>query len=371
MFESQSEHKNADHAGKRIYDPALRKGYLYLFRKFFDGKYWKEERKFSRAEALLYLIAFANGVEKIIMFDGKPFLIKRGQLVTSINKLSKIFGRHKQTVASWLKQFVEDKTIQVESDNKKTVITLLKYKYYQNPSEIYNSSYAPSYAPSYAQPFAKPSTEKQGEAIENKDNYKDTKKNDSPTELKGNSPTEPSADSPQLRKNKKDKEILMSSLRGSDKQSRGTETKIVAKELKTTAKQSDLSLAEKKLKTDFTPEHRELTELLASTIKSNPANSKVKTPATEAEWYHSTDSIRLLATRDGNSLEDIKLAIKWLPTAPQNGNFCWWRVIQSSQGFRKHFPKLWSSMSEDPNSELSRRQTQTDFDRLQREAMKT
>jgi hypothetical protein len=113
--------------------PGMEKGYIKLWRKFRDNPLWREKRKFSRVEAFLDMLLSANGMTKTVMFDGRPLLIKRGQLLTSERKLKDRWGWSKTKTRLFLFYCQNsDRSIKVNSDHKKTIITIINYGVY-NP----------------------------------------------------------------------------------------------------------------------------------------------------------------------------------------------------------------------------------------------
>lgn len=66
------------------------RGAIPLLRKFRDHAFWKERRTFSRAEAWIDLLFDARyGKEPEELIDrGELLIIKRGEILTSILKLS-------------------------------------------------------------------------------------------------------------------------------------------------------------------------------------------------------------------------------------------------------------------------------------------
>ena len=75
----------------------------------------------------------ANGKDKEIIFDGKSLLIKRGQFLTSQRQLAARWGWSKTKTADFLKiSSKHDHAIEIISDRKKSIITILNYEKY-NP----------------------------------------------------------------------------------------------------------------------------------------------------------------------------------------------------------------------------------------------
>jgi len=104
----------------------MNQGYIKLHRKILNHPFWKEKRLFSRVEAWIYLMLNANGKE--IIFDGKPILIKRGQLLTSQRQLAARWGWGKTKTRDFLKICQNHyHSIKVSSDRKKSIITILNY----------------------------------------------------------------------------------------------------------------------------------------------------------------------------------------------------------------------------------------------------
>jgi len=113
-------------------------GYIHLWRKIWDDPLFREGRKFSRFEAWVDMILMANGIEKDMLCDGRYITIKRGQLVTSELKLSKRWNWSRTKVRSFLLTLSNNRKtsgtprIKQQKDNKKSIITILKYNEY-NP----------------------------------------------------------------------------------------------------------------------------------------------------------------------------------------------------------------------------------------------
>ncbi len=101
-----------------------------------DNPLYREARKFSRFEAWIDMMMNANGIEKEVIFDGKPLLIKRGQLLTSQRKLGEKWGWSKTKTRDFLNSLQNHAhCIEIISDRKKSIITLLNYERYNPQSE--------------------------------------------------------------------------------------------------------------------------------------------------------------------------------------------------------------------------------------------
>lgn len=78
----------------------------------------------------------ANHSDNKMLFDGSLILIKRGQFITSIRKLSTKWKWSSTKVTAFLDTLENDQMIKRESDTKKTLISVINYGLYQdNTSE--------------------------------------------------------------------------------------------------------------------------------------------------------------------------------------------------------------------------------------------
>lgn len=105
-------------------------GYIKLHRQIQDCWIW-ESGKFDKRSAWIDLLMLANHRDKKFMFDGKPVVITRGQFMTSIRKLSARWEWSTSTVSEFLKTLERDNMIKKESDNRRTLLTIVNYEVYQ------------------------------------------------------------------------------------------------------------------------------------------------------------------------------------------------------------------------------------------------
>lgn len=80
----------------------------------------------------IYLLTHASvyGNEKFI-FNGKSISLKPGQLITGAHKIARITGVPRGTVERIIKTFKNEEQIEVQTNNKYSVITVKKWKEYQ------------------------------------------------------------------------------------------------------------------------------------------------------------------------------------------------------------------------------------------------
>jgi len=107
------------------------KGWIRVHRRIMDHWLYEESRIFSQFEAWLDLLLLATHKSRKIMLDGQFVEIKRGQYVTSIRKLSNNWGWSNSKVQTFLNTLELEGVLIVESDTKKTLITIDNYDFFQ------------------------------------------------------------------------------------------------------------------------------------------------------------------------------------------------------------------------------------------------
>ena len=108
----------------------INSGWVKLYRKLMDNPIWLEER-FTKGQAWVELIMLSNFESRMVVCDGEKIVIERGQVFTSIVKLSKRWKWDRKTVSKYLVFLEKEGMIKKESDNKKTVITIINYSNFQ------------------------------------------------------------------------------------------------------------------------------------------------------------------------------------------------------------------------------------------------
>lgn len=103
--------------------------YTKLFKRIVDWEYFGDAHVL---QLFIYLISTANfKAEK-----WRGMVIKAGQKVTSIDKLANACECSKNTIQRCLKVLVESGTIELQNDNRKSIITICNYAKYQQNKEI-------------------------------------------------------------------------------------------------------------------------------------------------------------------------------------------------------------------------------------------
>ena len=114
----------------------MSQGYIKLHRKLQECWIWDSDEPFDRRSAWIDILISANHSDNKMLFDGNLILIKRGQFITSIRKLSTKWKWSSTKVTAFLDTLEKDQMIKRESDTKKTLISVINYGLYQdNTSE--------------------------------------------------------------------------------------------------------------------------------------------------------------------------------------------------------------------------------------------
>ena len=82
--------------------------------------------------AWIDLLMFANHEDKQIIFDYKPIIVKRGQYLTSVRKLSARWKWDKERTLKYLRLLEQLGMITKDSNNRRTLLTIENYEKYQD-----------------------------------------------------------------------------------------------------------------------------------------------------------------------------------------------------------------------------------------------
>jgi DNA-binding transcriptional regulator YhcF (GntR family) len=109
-------------------------GWIKLQRQILENPLWTSER-FSRGQAWIDLILRANHKPNLIRIRGNEVRTERGELCWSIKSLANIWQWNERTVNKYLSLLKKEGMIQYRKSNVTTVISILKYDYYQGSTE--------------------------------------------------------------------------------------------------------------------------------------------------------------------------------------------------------------------------------------------
>lgn len=108
------------------------KGWIKTYRKIQDCWIWLDKEPFDRRSAWIDLLLTANHSDKKILFNGELITVKRGQILTSIRKLSEKWKWSYDKCSRFLKILESDGMLQKQSDNFRTLLTIVNYELYQD-----------------------------------------------------------------------------------------------------------------------------------------------------------------------------------------------------------------------------------------------
>ena len=108
------------------------KGWICLHRKIQECSIWDSDESFDRRSAWIDLLLLANHEDKRTMFDGKPVVVKRGQRITSVRQLAERWHWGNNRTLNFLKMLENEQMIVKESDNRRTLLTIVNYGVYND-----------------------------------------------------------------------------------------------------------------------------------------------------------------------------------------------------------------------------------------------
>lgn len=109
--------------------------FIKIDRNFFEGKYWKQKRVFSQAEAWIDLVRTARfeiEPETRILSNGRYITIKRGEIHASIRFLAERWSWGTDKVKRFLDAAISEQAIERRTEQGESILTLLNYGAY-NP----------------------------------------------------------------------------------------------------------------------------------------------------------------------------------------------------------------------------------------------
>ena len=110
--------------------------YLSIRRSLFDHWLW-DKKPFGKGQAWIDLIRRANIKYKKFPVNGEMVHLKRGDILTSVVKLSKSWGWSETTTRRFLYTLRNDKMIVLKAENRFTIITLINYKELGDASKLF------------------------------------------------------------------------------------------------------------------------------------------------------------------------------------------------------------------------------------------
>jgi len=118
----------------KIQDVELRDGFVILWRKLLDSAIFSDSYAFHIAT---HLIMEANHKTKKILFNGKQLEVLRGSCITGRYSISKKTGINPSKVYRVMKLLKNISFLDIKTNNKFSIVTILNYGFYQNPKNYY------------------------------------------------------------------------------------------------------------------------------------------------------------------------------------------------------------------------------------------
>lgn len=112
-------------------------GYIKLYRKSLDSAIFKNPNLW---QVWCYCLMRANHKTNKILFDGMEMMLKPGQFITSRFEGGKDCKMNSSTFRDQLYKLKRLKSIDTNSDNKKSLITVVNWDIYQIPKTASTSS---------------------------------------------------------------------------------------------------------------------------------------------------------------------------------------------------------------------------------------
>ena len=113
----------------------MSQGWIKIHRQIQECDIWDNEEPFDYRSAWIDLLLLANHRDKETIFDGKPLTVGRGQRITSIRKLADRWNWSRDRVSRYLNLLEKLGMIERESDNRKTLLTIVNYEVFQGTAD--------------------------------------------------------------------------------------------------------------------------------------------------------------------------------------------------------------------------------------------
>lgn len=110
----------------------MSQGWIKIHRQIQDCDIWDTEEPFDYRSAWIDLLLLVNHKDKKTVFDGKSITVKKGQRITSVRKLSERWHWSVNRTYRYLRLLEDLGMIQKESDNRRTLLTIVKYEDFQD-----------------------------------------------------------------------------------------------------------------------------------------------------------------------------------------------------------------------------------------------
>ncbi len=117
-----------------------KKGWISIHRKIQDHWLWRD-KPFSKGQAWIDILMMVNHEDNKILIDNELMEVKRGSCITSIRQLCEKWGWSNTKVRNFLNLLAKDNMLIVQSDTKKTILTVVNYSKYQDINDTKNDTH--------------------------------------------------------------------------------------------------------------------------------------------------------------------------------------------------------------------------------------
>lgn len=108
-------------------------GWICTHRKICENWLWKDKEPFDKRSAWIDLLIMANHADSKVFMNGSVIVVKRGQKITSLNKLALEWKWSRKKVTNFLEALEKDNMIILKREQGKyTTITIVNYGKYQD-----------------------------------------------------------------------------------------------------------------------------------------------------------------------------------------------------------------------------------------------
>ncbi len=110
----------------------MKKGWIKLYRSITDCDFWNTKEPYDRRSAWVDILLTVNHEEKKIIFNNEVVTVERGQMVTSVRKLSEKWKWSRDRVATFLRTLERTQMLTVNSNRYRTLLTVVNYDKFQS-----------------------------------------------------------------------------------------------------------------------------------------------------------------------------------------------------------------------------------------------
>jgi hypothetical protein len=114
-------------------------GYIKLYRQIMDNNFLWNNEPFTRGQAWIDILLWTSHSDHEAPFDGGIIEIKRGTYVTSVRKLCERWKWSNTKVFRFLSVLQREQMLIVNSDAKKTVLTVMNWELFQSQDDAETS----------------------------------------------------------------------------------------------------------------------------------------------------------------------------------------------------------------------------------------